>query len=64
MARLTPAQERRLLRKHLTGDFGPGDWRSIEALIDAGMIQIDGKWLLVTRKGREYCDKHHAEMPF
>jgi hypothetical protein len=61
--RLTQAQERLLLRKHLTGDFGVvKSFDSIRILLGAGYLQEDGCNLVVTKKGREYCDTYHHEI--
>lgn len=61
---LSPPQERALLRKHLTGDFGPHRWSVIEALIAGGYVveHEHGKTLAVTPKGQAYCDAHHVAM--
>lgn len=62
--RLTSAQERLLLRKHLTGDFGRvKNFESIRILLEAGYLQEAGTNLVVTQKGREYCDAHHHDIP-
>lgn len=60
---LSHAAERRLLSKHLCGDFGCGTWASIQSLIDRGMVAEDGDGLVVTARGREYCDTYHMDMP-
>jgi hypothetical protein len=60
--RLPAAQERRLLRKHLTGDFGPGTWPTIAALIKGGYVSETQGKLIVTEKGRKYCDEHHQDI--
>lgn len=59
--RLPKAQEAILLRYHTTGDFGKHTWASVKGLLDAGMIEeTPNRKLVITRKGREYCDKWHA----
>jgi hypothetical protein len=63
MKRLSSEQERRLLRKYTIGDFGPGKWSTIQSLITEGMIAVQGKDLVVTEKGKQYCDMYHTEMP-
>ncbi len=57
---LTPAQERCLLRKHLTGDFPARRWETIEVLIRKGYLVEES--LAVTEKGREYCDTFHLDI--
>ena len=62
---LTKAQGKRLLSKHLTGDFGRGRWESIRDLIKSGYVDVktDGSGVLyVTTLGAEWCDKHHLEV--
>ena len=59
---LSPAQERVLLRKHLTGDFGKHAWSTIQSLITAGYLADNHGRLQVTPKGRAYCDAHHLQM--
>jgi len=61
--RLTAAQERLLLRKHLTGDFGGvKNYQSIVKLIEDGYLEEIGMNLVVTPKGRQYCDAHHMDI--
>lgn len=61
---LSPAQERRLLRRHTTGDFGAGAWSTIQSLADYGMIVLDPRgFVYVTKRGTAYCDAYHASMP-
>lgn len=61
--RLTPVQEALLLRKHLTGDFGGvHNFESIKILLSRKLLEQEGKNLVVTTKGREYCDRHHLEI--
>lgn len=61
--KLTPVQERLLLRKHLTGDFGPVEnFKSIRTLLKTGYLEERGKKLLVTKKGRAYCEMNHAQI--
>lgn len=57
---LSQAQERRLLAKHTKGDFGPGSWQTIEALLTKGYIVEQDKHLVLTDKGRNYCDLFHT----
>lgn len=59
---LSPAQERLLLRKHLTGDIGKHAWSTIESLIANGYLADRGGRLEVTPKGKSYCDAHHMRM--
>ena len=47
---LSQAQERRLLRKHLIGDFGSGRWKTIESLLSHHMIIEDDCGNLTWRK--------------
>lgn len=62
--RLPDAQERRLLKAHTTGDFSGPAWSTIVALIKSGMVieNTAARRLEVTPKGREYCDRHHADI--
>lgn len=61
---LSPAQERRLLRRHTTGDFGGGAWSTIQSLVDRGMIVLHPRgFVYVTRRGEAYCNAYHASMP-
>lgn len=60
--RLPEAQERRLLTHHLTGTSG-GKPATYQALVKAGMFGEDDRGnVLVTPKGREYCDKWHLQI--
>lgn len=60
---LSAAMERRLLRKHLTGDFGAGNWATVQALLAKGYLAEDsGRNLCVTEKGKAYCDAHHLDI--
>lgn len=63
---LTQAQAVALLRKHATGDIGGHDWRTIQVLMRDGYLGLDkdGKSLLVTPKGKAWCDRHHMEVNF
>ena len=60
--RIPGAQERALLRKHLTGDFGVHCWLTIDALMRRGLVAEKGKLLVVTDAGRAYCDCNHASI--
>lgn len=62
MKRLSPQQEKCLLRKHLCGEFPACRWPTIASLIKLGMLVEEGKRLIVTEKGKEYCDAHHQEI--
>lgn len=59
---LSQAQAVALLHKHCTGDISGHDWATIKVLLQKGMIAEDGKNLVVTAKGKEWCDKHHMEI--
>lgn len=59
---LSKAQERRLHHKYCVGDFGAGKWETIQALLNQGMIAEQGKGLVVTDKGKAYCQSHHLVM--
>ena len=61
-ADLTAEQKRVLLHKHLTGDFPGQKWATVLQLIKKGMLVEQNKQLLLTPKGRAYCDEHHMEM--
>ena len=61
---LSEPQERALLQKHLSGDFGRVCWPTVRSLLDAGMVAEAGKNIVVTADGRAYCDEYHAVMPF
>ena len=60
--KLTKTQKRVLLHKHLTGDFPGQRWETINALFDKGMIKEDGKRIVLTEKGKSYCDSNHLSM--
>jgi hypothetical protein len=62
MKRLSPQQEKCLLRKHLCGEFPACRWATVESLIKLGMLAEDGKHLIVTDNGKEYCDTYHLEI--
>ena len=57
-----------MLRKHTTGAFPGQKWATIQALLHAGMLETvqRGKVtdVVVTAKGRAYCDENHVKMPF
>lgn len=56
---LTQAQAVALLHKHLTGDASGHDWSTIRCLLRDGYLAEDGKNLVVTAKGKAWCDEHH-----
>lgn len=60
---LSQTQAKQLLHKHLTGDFLSGHNRelTVKELIRQGMITVsrDCKHLIVTNKGKQWCDAHH-----
>ena len=62
MRHLSKEQERVLLYKYLTGDFPGQKWSTVQVLMTKGMLLEDGKLLLITRKGADYCNSHHLEM--
>ena len=62
MKRLSPQQEKCLLRKHLCGEFPACRWSTIARLIKLGMLAEEGKHLVVTERGKAYCDAHHLEI--
>ena len=62
LRRLSPQQEKCLLRKHLCGEFPACRWATIARLIKLGMLAEEGKRLVVTERGREYCDAYHLEI--
>ncbi len=63
---LTATQAKQLLHKHLTGDWLVGVNRiaTINSLTELGMITttLDGKYLVLTDKGKVFCDNHHMEI--
>lgn len=60
---LTKAQGRRLLKLHLTDDGSGGAWRTMQALMDKGMVAVDQDGALFVREqGRIWCDKNHLEV--
>lgn len=65
---LTAEQERVLLWKHTSGAFPGQKWATIQALLHAGMLATveRGKItdVVVTAKGKAYCDANHARMAF
>ncbi len=60
---LTREQARVLLHKHLTGEFPGQKWATIEALFRKELIEAQGTRLVLTARGKSYCDDHHMEMP-
>jgi hypothetical protein len=65
--RIPKAQERRLLSKHLTGDFGKGSWQTIDCLRKRGMIKEIQEFDKPVRFGLSdlgvaYCDEHHMDI--
>lgn len=61
---MTDAMARALLRKHTTGDFGEHRWAPIAKLIKLGYLAEQHPNLVVTPKGKAWCDEHHAEYAF
>ena len=62
--RLPPAQERRLLEQHLTGQSG-GKSATYNALKRAGMFAATETGnVYVTPAGKAYCAKWHMQIPF
>jgi hypothetical protein len=59
---MTSEQKRVLLHKQLTGEFPGQKFSTIESLLRLEMIEEQGKQIVVTAKGKEYCDEHHLEM--
>jgi len=63
---LTLEEAKQLLYKHTTGDFARGRNRDLTAknLIRKGMLTVskDCKRLIVTPKGKNWCDKHHLSV--
>lgn len=59
---MTREQKRVLLHKHLTGDFPGQKWATVEALFKQELIVADGKRIVLTDKGKQYCDRNHARM--
>ena len=59
---LSNAQEQALLRKHLAGDCGKHTWPTIKSLIERGYMADIDKRLIVTAKGKAYCDEYHMNM--
>ena len=62
MRHLSKEQERVLLYKYSTGDFPGQKWSTVRVLLDKGLLLEDGKLLLVTRKGADYCNRFHMVM--
>ena len=60
--KVSDAMAKRLLHKHLTGDFGSGTWLTIVALLKAGLVVEQGKSLVVTETGRQWCDENHMKV--
>jgi hypothetical protein len=58
---LTRTQDRVLIHKQLTGDFPPRQWKTIIALIAAGMLEDRAARLYVTSQGKAYCAAHHQD---
>jgi ribosomal protein S19E (S16A) len=63
MKRLSKPQERVLLWEHISGGVsGRFQWKTYEALEKHGMLDLSGKNIVVTQKGRDYCDKYHIDI--
>ena len=58
---MTEAMAKALLRKHLIGDVGEHRWPPIAKLIKLGYLADEPPYLVVTPKGRAWCDAHHME---
>jgi len=56
---ITPIQEDRLFKLFLTGEPGGGKWETMKALIVKGYVEEVNKRLIVTGKGRNYCNRAH-----
>jgi hypothetical protein len=61
---MTQEQKRVLLHKHLTGDFPGQKWATVMALLSTGMLEHSGKNLVVTEKGKIFCNENHLVMPW
>ncbi len=59
---LSSAQEKCLLRKHLTGDFPARQMATISALMRHGMLEVVDRHYVVSAKGKAYCDAYHMEI--
>lgn len=59
---MTKEQKRVLLHKHITGEFPGQKWATVQALLNAGMLEEFGTKLVVTPKGKDFCNKHHLDM--
>ena len=61
---LTKVQSACLLRKHTIGDASGFNWSTVNALLTRGYLEMsaDRRSILVTGKGKAYCDTHHLEM--
>jgi hypothetical protein len=57
--KLSPPQEKCLLRWHLVRDFPKHKWTTIQALLDKGFLAIEDDCFVVTPKGVAYCDENH-----
>lgn len=63
MKRLPKAQEQRLLCKHLTGDWGSGQWETIVALRRKRLCESNKRGdMILTDRGKEYCDEFHSQI--
>ena len=60
---LSSAQEKCLLRKHLTGDFPARQMATISAPMRHGMLEVVDRHYVVSAKGKAYCDAYHMEIP-
>ena len=58
---MTETQAKRLLRFHLTGDPGGGKWETMKALLDKGYVEEQSKRLVLTSKGKAWCDENHLK---
>jgi len=58
---LSPAQEAFLLRWYCVHD-GSCSARTLDVLLRRGYMKGEGKRLVVTAKGKAYCDKYHLQI--
>jgi len=61
---LTEAQAKILLYKNNTGDWLPGHrYSTIRTLIKKGYLEMKHPYLVLTKKGRDWCYNNHMKVP-
>lgn len=64
MEKLSKAQGKALLNAHCIGLWGGTQWKVYQCLLDNGYIAEMGSHLVVTDKGKQWCDLNHLSYEF